>query len=428
MTAVQGIPAAAMAGDVGELIYQQGRTSAATATIGNSGHSAPATLFACRNCHGDQAQGKKETGMVAPDITWNQLTSGYRADADGGTRRNAYNLSSFGAAVSSGVDSEGRRLSSTMPRYKLTTAEIQSLASYLATVELATAAGVSANEIVVHLELPEHPRLAEAVRVTVDAYVSRLNNAGGVYRRQLKIVTGTFDPAGVFCVLDLRLRADTSVQTDKPVLGWFAADTPLSQGVYLYRHPTDYGKKLLTKAQQQGWQAIDAQGKPVSGVIAQLQTQSVKQPALVVYNTNVALPELFTALAKEQLTPVVILSADVLENIEPALVQEYNGRILVAAPPGAESVSDRGIKEWGELSGYYASAIDARYLSARLWTLSLLKLIESALQHAGRSLTAQNFLDAVLSQVDLETGFGPALSFAAHRRIGYDDVVLQSVN
>ena len=70
----------------------------------------------------------------------------------------------------------------------------------------------------------------------------------------------------------------------------------------------------------------------------------------------------------------------------------------------------------------------SQFLPMRLWTLSLFQLLTTSLQQSGRDLTLTKFIDALQSKVDLQTDFGPRLSYSRSRRVGSNQVILNRLH
>ncbi|MBL4673544.1 MAG: hypothetical protein JKX81_14890 [Arenicella sp.] len=66
-----------------------------------------------------------------------------------------------------------------------------------------------------------------------------------------------------------------------------------------------------------------------------------------------------------------------------------------------------------------------QHLSQGLWTLSLLELLTATLQAVGKYITQQRFERVLQSHVDLDTVFGPRLSYSGARRVGNNGAVLK---
>ena len=86
--------------------------------------------------------------MRPSDITWLNLTKKYGGTTSIGRRYEAYDESSFLAAVTEGVDSAGNKLDTSMPRYNIARQDAQDLVAYLKIIQEDFDPGVSKDEIV----------------------------------------------------------------------------------------------------------------------------------------------------------------------------------------------------------------------------------------------------------------------------------------
>lgn len=414
-------------------IYRQGQTEAGLVTIGDNTNQAPATLFPCINCHLEQGSGSKESGVTVPNITWRQLSRPYRKDADGAKPRAPYRYESFKQALTNGIDSDGSPLSNAMPRYVLNDAEISSLIDHLRQIDQPAQAGVEDDKIHIALRLPEQAELAAIVKETLSLYASELNRQGGVYRRRLVLYDSITSEAGVstFCVLDLRMRfIEAPEQVPQPcTLGIFAPAQQTDSAYYLYDHPSTFHlhKQAIVKAH--GFLPLPSNDTDVDTLVKTIQglTAAQLKTAILIHEpANTSLQSLLTTLLKTGAHPRILADlASLTPEIE-KLIAAYPTDVYAIAPPGLESVSKQGRRQLSELANSFKAP--KRHLTARLWSLTLMNLLLSALQQTGKDLTEQKFLRVLQSQVDLNTDFGPLLTYSANRRIGHSGSLLLKLN
>jgi mono/diheme cytochrome c family protein len=88
----------------------------------------------CAQCHGNDAQGRTINSMMGsfqtPDIRWSTLSRPMTMD---GQTEPPYDPTSFGRALTQGIGSAGDALKVPMPRWDLTTEQIQALIAFLKT-------------------------------------------------------------------------------------------------------------------------------------------------------------------------------------------------------------------------------------------------------------------------------------------------------
>lgn len=108
--------------DAGEHLFNGSGSTAGKVSIGATEVELNAKRFACRNCHRRDGAGGSEGR--APPIDWDSLSAATAV-------RPAYDRRSFAAALKEGVAPDRRPLDSSMPRYDLPAAVIDSLVAYL---------------------------------------------------------------------------------------------------------------------------------------------------------------------------------------------------------------------------------------------------------------------------------------------------------
>jgi cytochrome c oxidase subunit 2 len=88
----------------------------------------------CATCHGPDGQGGQVTMMgsfVAPNITYKMLTG----KEPGAHEHKPYNDALIKQAITRGIDSDGNRLSSNMPRWHMSGRDIRDVIGYLKTLD-----------------------------------------------------------------------------------------------------------------------------------------------------------------------------------------------------------------------------------------------------------------------------------------------------
>ena len=171
----------------GKHIYTEGESTSGrviTAAISLSDRPASASILPCAQCHGAGGEG---IGIVAPDIRWQALT-----DPDGHEherrRHEPFDANSLARAIQEGVDPAGNELDATMPRYRMTDADMADLIAYLNRVGLELDPGLSASSIRIGTVLPTEGPLAEvggAELAVIAAMFADVNMAGGIHGRKL---------------------------------------------------------------------------------------------------------------------------------------------------------------------------------------------------------------------------------------------------
>ena len=427
-------------------IYHKGITRAGQVAIGNSDGSrklnkAPSSLFACSNCHGERAQGRVESGVVAPAISWQQLSQTWRNKVDLISPRKPYDLAAFAKVLRDGIDANGEKLSGVMPRYSLSQAEVRNLADYLTEVSVANSAGVDDSIIAIAVEFPDDQQLAEMLRQTTQSYFERVNRHGGIYGRSLKLIEPSNDAEVAFCVLDMSMQVSNSQSLDEIVLAIFSTEPSQENHFALYQHPLSNNasqqNSLLQAVQKQGWQSVLIAEVGLEGALQQLTQMSESDQlssALIHRQSEINLVALLKRLSALNLhVNIVTDRAAIADSGGLPLITSYQGMIYLPSPPGLGWVNPSGRGQLLEIAG---EGVENKALGkelgdnllSRTWALALHKLLITTLEQSGKDLTTVRFLQALQAQVDLQTDFAPAISYSTIRRIGSDVVDLRRVH
>lgn len=179
----------------GRLIYwegQDGTSEEMQVLLGAEEVEAPATAFACVNCHAAEGQGTAEGGVRPAPVNWEALTTA-RTSALTGRPRPPYDARTLTRALRLGVNSGGERLHLAMPRYRLTDRQAADLVAFLKILgtDADSDPGVSLEVIKVGAALPltgQFAPVGEAARATLAAYFAEANGRGGIYGRRFELV------------------------------------------------------------------------------------------------------------------------------------------------------------------------------------------------------------------------------------------------
>jgi len=179
----------------GKQIYLSGESPSGgevTALMGDARIEVPAVALPCASCHGRDGRGRPEGGVTPSDLTWGALTRPYTVTTQSGRERGPYTERLVERAIVLGLDSSGNELDSVMPHYRLSREDSNDLVAYLRKLGQDQDPGVGDDELTIGVLLPPGDATAlaattSAVRRVVDAYATRINGAGGVYARSLRV-------------------------------------------------------------------------------------------------------------------------------------------------------------------------------------------------------------------------------------------------
>lgn len=179
----------------GRLIYfegQDGTPEEMQVLLGGEQVEAPATAFACVNCHAADGQGTAEGGVKPAPVTWEALTT-TRTSGLTGRPRPPYDARTLTRALRLGVNSAGERLHLAMPRYQLTDRQAADLVAFLKILgtDADSDPGIASDMVRVGAALPlsgQYAPVGEAARATLAAYFAEANERGGIYGRRFELV------------------------------------------------------------------------------------------------------------------------------------------------------------------------------------------------------------------------------------------------
>ncbi len=427
------------------------------------GVSLPGSLLPCSSCHGSDALGRPEGGVVPSDLRWQVLIQTHTREVGSGRIIRGYDADSFAIAITQGIDAGGNTLDPSMPRYKFSPQQIAALIAYLKTVDTDGSSGVQQKAVRIGTLIgADTPSIHTTI---LQALVDRLNTQGGVHGRSLElaVVQVPAEPSALATVLQ---RAD--------VLLWLAADpgaaetqfnrlveqqqlinvAPLPRG---YRQARNYSTFLLVpdatevlgtclrqsirsyaKSDLSGMYALtnigDAFPMTNDRVLAAW-AQYVSQPVrAITVETGVALPQDYSH--------GVYASAVALEGSGPQLGQ---GQSLCALGHQQAANLTRGepaYEAWlafpwplqfvGQPSKVEAYRAFAQGLSLppQYPRLALMyagfELALHGLKTVGRRIDADRVIEALEQSGQIETGALPPLSYGPGIRVGFRQVFLVS--
>ncbi|MFJ2320740.1 ABC transporter substrate-binding protein [Pseudomonas sp. NPDC087817] len=177
----------------GKRLYRQGLSASGEAIMARVGAAdvlLPATSLPCANCHGADGLGRPEGGVRPPELNWARLTSTYGQQQVNGRSYPAYSESSLATAIEQGRDPGHNRLDPSMPRFLLSMKDQRNLTAYLKRLADERDPGLDAETLHLGTLLPSQGPLAEegaTVAAVLNGSVARINQAGGIHGRQLRL-------------------------------------------------------------------------------------------------------------------------------------------------------------------------------------------------------------------------------------------------
>lgn len=146
----------------------------------------PGATLPCGSCHGRDGRGRPEGGIAPSNITWDSLTKPYGSGALLGRTHPPYDERSVKRAVTLGLDPAGNPLNPTMPRYRMSLADMADLIAYLKRLGNEPVPGVSATTVRLGAWIgPGEP--GTVTKALLDASIAEVNKRGGLYGRKLEL-------------------------------------------------------------------------------------------------------------------------------------------------------------------------------------------------------------------------------------------------
>jgi ABC-type branched-subunit amino acid transport system substrate-binding protein len=483
--AVAGLLTSAGAGDFtpeeqrGKQLYREGIAADGTsvmATLGQGSLTLPATRVPCASCHGTDARGRPEAGVVPSNITWANLIKSYGLRHDNGRSHPPYTADTIIRAVTSGIDPAGNVLDPAMPRYTLGDTSAHDLVAYLKRVATDSEHGVGEKEIIVATVVPTTGRLAGIGNVVgrlLAAYFDRVNRGGGIYNRQVVLKTVAFDSSGsaVDALRRLTTEADIFAVVAPVVLGQEASFAEFSESAalpvigpfaqyrrngrqdftfYLMSSLDDQVRALVKYAQNDlapnvpkiailssddganlnisdaiRQQARSAEwapvlilrltsSTPIADIASQLRLADVN---IIVYDGGpTRLVTLTEAAAASGWRPAVLTTSLAATSEAFARLREADARVFVAYPLLGSDQSPEALSQLYSLQSAYD--IPIQHLPTQVAALASARILIEGLQRGGRELTRAKFVTALAALQNFETGLIPPISFGPSRRTG----------
>ncbi|HKP02667.1 MAG TPA: ABC transporter substrate-binding protein [Chthoniobacterales bacterium] len=433
----------------------------------------PAAILKCISCHNNDGRGKPEGGIYPSNIRWSELTKPYPVLMPGGRERAPYTERLLIRAMTRGLDANGNRLSSTMPRYRLSHEQASDLVAYLKELDHQHDPGVKDDSVTVGIVLPPesiHGAMSRAVRETLTAAFDEINLAGGVYGRKL---LGCFvsAPLGAgaaaldefiareqpFALLEPYIAGDEEAAADVIQRHRIPVIQPITLSTGWFPRKARYVFHLVSGIEGQGAALVrfartrlDATTKPSilvvndrpnDTLIAELKKELIPAPAIGLgvadlgqigdWNSylreanpaaviwlapGAGLQEFLVSADHEKIYPLVLAPSALAG---PAIYQAPKGftaRLFLSFPILPDDQSPQGHAEFIRLAErYHFTEGDA---ATRHLTLSAVQLLGEALRKAGREVTREN----LVMRCEQLNNFGltqmPPVSFGADRRVG----------
>lgn len=450
------------------------------ATVGFEGLTLPASALPCASCHGRDGLGRREGGVIPPDIRWSELTKVYGHVHENGRSHEAFNEVNLARLIRSGRDPAHNQIDNSMPRYAMPQQEMYDLLSYIQFLEHDWDPGIEEKRIQVGTLLPLSGPLASlgsAMAQVMHAYFAELNKNGGIFGRKLELLAIPHGNTAEETLDNLRsalakegvfaLVGAYTVGIDEAVLGVLSeAETPLiapftlnpgaamfsnSSSFYMYPGFDDQARILVRQAyEKDAEEAVKMviagpQGDSIDRLISSLSDvlpkddqdaatplrylrgkleAEVMADAIQRNGSNAVLflgaqPELKTLLAAldlRNLNPNIYVLSAFIARPLFDAPAAFDKRIFLAYPTLSSDITVSGKAEYLRLADLHALPRD--HLQGQIVAFAASKLLVEGLRGAGKTLNREKLEEAIEALYRYDTGVTPLLTYGPNRRIG----------
>ncbi|MHC8354699.1 cytochrome c/ABC transporter substrate-binding protein [Pseudomonas sp. LB3P81] len=467
----------------GKRLYREGVSGSGEpimARVGAAGMLLPATSLPCANCHGADGLGRPEGGVRPPDLSWSRLTSTYGQQHINGRNYPAYTEGTLARAVQEGRDPGNNRLDPAMPRFVLSMNDQRNLTAYLKRLADERDPGLTPDSLHLGTLLPSQGPLAEegaTVAAVLNGSVARINKAGGIHGRQLRLTV--LDPgpdrasaeqaldrlieqeqvfaliaplapaldtqlverlerAGIALIgpLSLQGTAQSSRQIFEPLPGLreqlialadYATDSlRVLQGPTLIAYPDEPGQRLAAQnlsqyLQEHAWQNVS------------LTTYDPTQDELPLGSRSVfylgsggGFSRLAERLQMAGQVPYLFATSNQVAGDLLQVPSGFSRRVFLSYPfvPSDWTLAGRQaltqVREQQGLGGQHAVL--------QVGAFSSMLLFSEGMKQAGRDASREKLINALEGLHDFDTGLTPRISFGPGRRQGLSGAHIVTVD
>jgi ABC-type branched-subunit amino acid transport system substrate-binding protein len=457
----------------GKRLYRQGLSASGEAIMARVGAAdvlLPATSLPCANCHGADGLGRPEGGLRPPPLNWARLTSTYGQQQVNGRSYPAYNESTLATVIQQGRDPSHNRLDPSMPRFLLSMKDQRNLTAYLKRLADERDPGLDAETLHLGTLLPSQGPLAEegmTIAAVLNGSVARINQAGGIHGRQLRLTV--IDPgpdrasaeqalqqlieqeqvfaliapmvpaldselgprleqAGVPLIgaLSLLGSMQASPQIFEPLPGlreqlialadYATASLRVLQGPTLIAYPADpmqtqAAQHLGHYLQDHGWQNVHLQAYDPAAEALPLGSRSV-----FYLGSGGGFSRLATRLQGAGQVPYLFAASSQVAGDLLQVPSGFTRRVFLAYPfvPSDWTQAGRiGLTLLREGQG-----LGAQHAVLQVGAYASMLLLSEGMKQAGRDASREKLVAALEGLHDFDTGLTPRLSFGPGRRLG----------
>jgi len=457
----------------GKRLYREGLSGSGEpimARVGAADMLLPASSLPCANCHGADGLGRPEGGVRPPDLSWSRLTSHYGQQHINGRSYPAYTEGTLARAIQEGRDPNNNRLDPAMPRFVLSMNDQRNLTAYLKRLADERDPGLTPDSLHLGTLLPSRGPLAEegaTVAAVLNGSVARINQAGGIHGRQLRLtildpgpdrasaeqaldrlieqeqvfaliaplvpaldsdLAARLERAGIPLIGPLSLlgSAQSSRQIFEPLPGLreqlialadYATDSlRVLQGPTLITYPDEPSQRLAAQnlgqyLQDHAWQKVTLKAYASAQDELPLGSRSV-----FYLGSGGGFSQLAERLQRAGQVPYLFAASNQVAGDLFQVPSGFSQRVFLAYPfvPSDWTLAGRlaltQLREHQGLGGEHAVL--------QVGAFSSMLLLSEGMKQAGRDASREKLISALEGLHDFDTGLTPLISFGPGRRLG----------
>jgi ABC-type branched-subunit amino acid transport system substrate-binding protein len=460
----------------GRQIYLTGTSPSGrliTALLGSGETKVSAAALACATCHGQSGLGASEGGVSPSNLTWESLTRPYEVAAPSGRKHGPYTEVSLRRAVTMGLDPAGNKLQAAMPRFRMSREDAEALIAYIKILGHTLDPGLTDTAIRVATFIPPDGPLADTgitVSRALQAYLSDLNERGGVYGRKLELHTAaTVATTGVKTLIQdediFAVLSPVIAGSEKELLPLFEKDQvpligpftnlpqpgmPIDRHIfYLYAGLDDQARALCHFAAKNLNPSALGIVTPDQGLAAGLDTAIRQRCAALKLNivADIALagdhfdPDriatqlrdagVYTVLflgSSEQTVDLAGAAARIAWHPNILLIGSlaglrifdiptaFQGKAFVSYPTLPSDWSPVRLRFFAGIAEKYQ--LSAEHMASQIAALSAAEIFVEGLKRSGRELSREKLVDNLEGLYRYNTGLTPGITYGPNRRVG----------
>ncbi len=479
------LPAAAELNEAqqrGKQIYFEGtspRGTDITAVVGDEAALLPGSAMVCSSCHGSDGLGRPEGGVIPLDIRWSEMVKSYGHVHHDGRRHPAFDDDSAALSIVAGVDSANNTLDRSMPIYQMSQQDIDDLVAYMKVLEFDLDPGLTEDGIRVATVLPlsgDGAAVGEAMRQVMEGYFAEVNDAGGIFGRQIELLAVPMAQTADASIETVReaFRTESifalvgaySVGYDEALLGYLRSDNvPLigpftldpgdsfldAAAFYLFSGFDDQARVLADRALADGAAAnqvviagpqsarseqllraaIDRVRKAPGDAEANVETWAPGEfdtadfamkiaengiQAVIFIGAQAELDSLLGELAEREQAPRIYLLSSLVARPLLDIPAAFDKRVFIAYPTTSQDVTPRGREDYSRIAE--RQSLPREHIQAQLAALAAAKLFVEGLRRAGRDASRVRLTEGLEQLYNFDTGVTPPLTYGPNRRVG----------